>query len=67
MRTGLPVLRTSSMTARHVALNLEIAISSMSLIGIRNLVKKWSIWTDARLPDHWRRTAPPVAKPAVLH
>jgi hypothetical protein len=28
-RTGAPVRRTSSSTARHVALNLEIAISRM--------------------------------------
>ncbi len=28
-RTGAPVFRTSSRTARHVALNLDIAISRM--------------------------------------
>jgi hypothetical protein len=30
IRTGVPVRRTSSTTARHVALNLETAISRMS-------------------------------------
>jgi hypothetical protein len=29
-RTGVPVRRTSSNTAKHVALNLEIAISRIS-------------------------------------
>src|SRR5690349_1099273 len=42
IRTGLPVRLTSSSTARHVALNLEIAISRISnLYHSGAMVQDW--------------------------
>jgi hypothetical protein len=44
IRTGLPVRLTSSRTAKHVALNLEIAISCM--YHLYHSQRPWSKLTD---------------------